>query len=311
MFCLGIDTSNYTTSAALYNMQTGEVSQRKRLLPVAHGKQGLRQSDAVFAHTVQLPEVIESLLQDFSGSIKAVGVSKYPRGEVGSYMPCFLPGISVARSLSAALKIPLHGFSHQAGHIAAALYSSNKLSLMHEVFLAFHVSGGTTEAVLVHPDKEFGFKTEIVAKTLDLKAGQAIDRIGVMLGLDFPAGASLDVLTQSCKESFKIRPTMKECDCCLSGIENQCAAMYKKEYPKEEIAAYCIESVYSALAEMTRRLLKKYGNLPLVFSGGVMCNSLMRSRLSDEFAAFFAKPEFSSDNAAGIAVLTAYREARA
>lgn len=310
MFCLGIDTSNYTTSAALYDMRTGEVSQRKRLLPVAHGKQGLRQSDAVFSHTVQLPEIIEELMHDFSGEIKAIGVSKYPRGEQGSYMPCFLPGISAARSLSAAMKLPLYGFSHQAGHIAAALYSADRLSLMNEAFLAFHVSGGTTEAVLVNPDSEAGFKTEIVAKTLDLKAGQAIDRVGVMLGLDFPAGASLDALAQSCEKSFSPRPTLKGCDCCLSGIENQCADMYKKEYPKEEIAAYCIESVYAALAEMTRRLLKEYGSLPLVYSGGVMCNSFMRSRLGGEFNAIFAKPEFSSDNAAGIAVLTACREAR-
>lgn len=310
MFCLGIDTSNYTTSAALYHTETGEVFQRKQLLPVSHGKQGLRQSDALFAHTVQLPEILENLMQDFSGAVQAVAVSKYPREEKGSYMPCFLPGVLAARCLTAAMKVPLYGFSHQAGHIAAALYSADKLFLMNETFLAFHVSGGTTEAVLVRPHPELVFETQIVARTLDLKAGQAIDRVGVMLGLDFPAGASLDVLAQSCSRRFALHPTMKGFDCCLSGIENQCGAMYEKGRPKEEIAAYCIESICCALEEMARRLIKEYGPLPLVFSGGVMCNSRIRARLSDEFDGIFAQPEFSSDNAVGLAVLAAHKEGR-
>ncbi|WBY64819.1 peptidase M22 [Thermocaproicibacter melissae] len=302
---LGLDTSNYTTSAAL--LHDGLIQQSKRLLPVKKGEKGLRQSDAVFHHVQQLPEVLEAL--SFSDStIAAVGVSNRPRSMDGSYMPCFLVGVAAAKTAALSLKVPFHFFSHQQGHIAAALYSAGKIGLLSERFLAFHVSGGTTEAILCQPDKENIFSTQIVAESLDLKAGQAVDRVGVMLGLPFPAGPELEKLALKAQKSYSVRASMKGCNCSLSGVENQCRSMLEKGTPKEEIAAFCLQSIYAALDAMAEALLHQYGELPIVFAGGVMSNSILREKLSQKFGAWFAEPVFSADNAAGIAVLAALKE---
>lgn len=302
---LGIDTSNYTTSAAL--LKNGEMFQSKKLLPVRAGERGLRQSDAVFHHAQQLPEVLEHL--PFAGAeIASVGVSNRPRSMEGSYMPCFLVGVAAAETAALSLGVPLREFSHQQGHIAAALYSAGKLSLVRERFFAFHVSGGTTEAVLCRPDHSGLFSTEIAARSLDLKAGQAVDRVGVMLGLPFPAGPALEKLALRCGKTFRVRPCLRGCDCSLSGVENRCRAMADSGAPKEEIAAYCLFSVLAALDGMASALREKHGDLPVVFAGGVAGNSIIRKSLEAKYGAFFAEPRFSSDNAAGAAVLAALRE---
>ena len=152
---IGIDTSNYTTSAAVYISEEKRIVQMKKLLPVKEGELGLRQSDAVFHHTKQLPEMIEGLRMKY-GEMKpcAVTASVRPRNIEGSYMPCFLCGEGTARSLSAVGDIPMYTTSHQVGHILAALYSADRLDLVKERFIAFHVSGGTTDCLLCEPDSE-------------------------------------------------------------------------------------------------------------------------------------------------------------
>ncbi len=307
---LGIDTSNYTTSTAIYCLNEGRVLQRKKLLPVPEGALGLRQSDAVFHHTVQLPMLLEELAGAFSGKICAVGVSSAPRDGKGSYMPCFLAGPATARAVAAFLKKPLYFFSHQRGHIAAALYSAQKLSYIDRPFYAFHVSGGTTEALFVSPDSDHVFQTTLLAHSLDLKAGQAVDRVGKMLGLPFPAGAELENLAQKSQRRFQPKPTMKGADCCLSGVQNQCEKMLREGAPREEIARFCIDSICAALDAMAERLLWSHGAYPFVFAGGVMSNGIIRDRLLQKYDASFAEPSFSCDNAAGIAILTAIQRQR-
>ena len=305
---LGVDTSNYTTSLSFYDTEKGEVIQRKKLLPVAKGQLGLRQADAVFHHTVQLPELFELIKTDCDLSrVTAVGVSDRPCGDDGSYMPCFLAGISAATAFSAVNNLPLFRFTHQQGHIAAALFSAGRLDLLGESFIAFHVSGGTTQALLVEPDGENICKTRLIASSLDLKAGQAVDRVGVMLGLDFPAGKELDKLACLCEDKIKVKPVMRGCDCSLSGVENKCRKMLDEGESKEKTARFCIEYICASLDGMAKALLEEYGKLPLVFSGGVMSNSIISKRLSEKYGAFFAAPEFSCDNAAGTAILTSMR----
>ena len=304
---LGIDTSNYTTSAAIFDPETGDLLHKKQLLPVKQGQMGLRQSDAVFHHTQQLPGILEQLLEGEASPPAALGASLRPRDVEGSYMPCFTVGGGAARSLAAALGVPLFGFSHQAGHIAAGLYSAGRLDLLSERFLAFHVSGGTTEAVLVRPDPDRVISCELLARTLDLNAGQAIDRVGGMLGLPFPAGPALEQLALTRRSNIKVRPVVKGTDCCLSGVENQCRAMLDKGEEPPTIAGFCIASIGETLALMCRRLLEQYGPLPVLFAGGVMPNGIIRKRFTEEFDGLFAQPEFSADNAAGIAVLSAVK----
>lgn len=305
---LGIDTSNYTTSAAAYMPSTGEGRQSRKLLPVKEGQLGLRQSDAVFHHMQQFPDVFSAIPSSWREieQVSAIGVSIRPRDVEGSYMPCFLAGHGFAKVLGEAYQKPVYCFSHQAGHLMAALYSSRQMGLYGRTFLAFHLSGGTTEALLVHPSSSNPFVTSRVACSLDLKAGQVIDRVGVMLGCSFPAGKELAALAEQSDRVFSIRPSMKGCDCSFSGLENQAQALWKSGCSKEDVAKFILDSIEKALSIMTERLLQEYGSLPLVYAGGVMSNRQIRERMLERFPCFFAQPELSSDNAMGIAVLAAF-----
>ncbi len=302
---LGIDTSNYTTSAALFDSEANTIIQSKKLLPVKAGELGLRQSDAVFAHVKQLGDMVQNVFAEYGGKITAIGVSTRPRDIDGSYMPCFLVGEMAANCLGAALKVPVLPFAHQQGHVAAALYSAGRLDLFRERFIAFHLSGGTTEALLVEPSAERIIRCTKIGGSMDLKAGQAVDRIGVMLGLPFPAGKYLEKLALKSDRKFKIKPVMKGTECCLSGIENKCRKMLENGEKPEDIALFCLKSVEAALCGMTDATLSEYGKLPLVYAGGVMSNCIIRNTIENKYGGIFAKPEFSSDNAAGIAVLAA------
>ena len=323
---LAVDTSNYTTSAALCGDGLRIIKTASRLLPVEKGHLGLRQSEAVFHHTRALPEILSTLLCDNGLSIKAVAVSKRPRDEEGSYMPCFLAGNSVAESIGAALHVPVYGFSHQAGHIAAALYGAGRLELLKQKFIAFHLSGGTTEGVLVTPDEQNVFCTKLISKTLDLNAGQAVDRVGALLGLDFPAGIELEKLAKTAicedgkgqrdlsdsdlKKCLKgVKPCLKGNNCCLSGVVNRCEQLLKEGGKKEYAAYLCLEYIAKTLEKMTEAVLNETGDLPVVYSGGVMSNQIIKQKITSKYGerAVFSPPEFSRDNAAGTAILGGFK----
>lgn len=293
---LGFDTSNYTTSVAAY---CDDIRQAKQILTVKPGERGLRQSDAVFQHTVNLPKLIEQI--DCS-DIEAVGVSTRPRNTDSSYMPCFLVGEAAAAVAAATNNVPLFRTSHQVGHILAALYSADRLDLIYDKFIAFHLSGGTTEALLVTPDKNDIIKAEIISESTDLKAGQAIDRTGVMLGLSFPCGKELDSLSALSGKSYKIRPSMSGLNCSLSGVENKAKAMLEKGESPQDISNFVITYITDTVCAMLDGIINEYGRMPILFSGGVSSNSMIRNTVKDKYGAYFAKPEFSLDNAAGVAV---------
>lgn len=304
---LGVDTSNYTTSVCLYDCDSGRVISKRKLLPVKDGELGLRQSDAVFHHVQQLPALFDAAFAEYSGAITAVGVSSAPRAIEGSYMPCFTVGINAARAIAASHHIPVYTFSHQQGHIAAALYSIDRLDLIHEPHIAFHVSGGTTEALGVNFGEGF-LSTRLIAKTLDLNAGQLIDRVGVMLGLHFPCGKELEQLALQCGETISPKITLKGCDCCLSGGENIAKKYLDEGRSPAFIARFAIEFVCKNIDKMSAKIREEYGDLPFVYAGGVMSDSIIRDRLTAQSDCLFALPEFSCDNAAGIAVLASIKD---
>ena len=303
MICLGIDTSNYTTSAALYDSAAGAERSVRRLLRVKEGEVGLRQSEALFQHTLALPELLEELFSQSETRPDIVAASVSPRDEAGSYMPCFLCGKGTAEAIAAAMGIPVRRFSHQAGHIAAAVCSANRLELLRSPFLAFHVSGGTTEAVLVEPDPKNVIAVKLLGASLDLKAGQAIDRVGRMLGLPFPAGPALDALSLQSERSFRTKPFIRGGSCSLSGVENRCARMAREGEPPADTAKYCLSYICDALEAMTDAVLAAHPGLPLVFSGGVSSNTMLRERFEKKYGAVFAERGYASDNAVGVAVL--------
>ena len=299
MSVIGFDTSNYTTSIAYFDgMQGVNCSQ---LLPVKQGELGLRQSDAVFHHTKSLPELSGRLFSHIqTDAISAVGVSTRPRAVEGSYMPCFMVGYSHAKLLSDALHVPLFEVSHQQGHVAASLWSAGRLDLMDKPHLAWHLSGGTTELLLVEPDGK-NVKCSKIGGTTDISAGQLIDRTGVMLGLPFPAGKHLDLLSKDAKgrEVFKVKCSGTEFS--LSGVQNKVQQFHNGN--DTETAAYALRCVAYAVYKATENALKLYPGLEVVFSGGVASNSMLREFTKD-LNPVFCEPQYATDNALGVAVLT-------
>ena len=300
MSVIGIDTSNYTTSIALFD-GVGGVNCSK-LLPVKQGELGLRQSDAVFAHIKSLPELSGRLFSDVQmDKITAVGVSTRPRAVEGSYMPCFMVGYSHAKLISDMLCVPLVEVSHQQGHVAASLWSAGRLELMDEPHLAWHLSGGTTELLLVEPEGK-NVRCTKIGGTTDISAGQLIDRTGQLLELPFPSGKHIDALSKeaSMMETFKVKCPGLEFS--LSGVQNKVQQFHEKYGDPAETAAFSLRCVAAAVYKATENALKEYHGLRVVFSGGVASNSMLRA-LTARFDPIFSQPQYSTDNAMGVAVL--------
>lgn len=305
---LGFDTSNYTTSVAYYN--GNDFVQRKQLLPIKEGERGIRQSDAVFHHTMAYPKLLGDLLNSVENSISAVGASSSPTTQAGSYMPCFIVGEGVANAVAAAHGVPFYRFSHQQGHIAAAVYSSGQTQLLNERFLAFHVSGGTTDLVICDPDDSEIIKTTPYSSSSDLKAGQAVDRIGVRMGIKFPAGKGIEEFALKSERTFKNKIKLYDGCCSLSGLENICLKMISDGEAYEDVAKFLLTYIADTVSAMTESALCNLGQLPVVYAGGVMSNSIIRAIVKSRFDSYFAEPDFSCDNAAGIAYLTSLKAQR-
>ena len=263
MRVLGLDTSNYTTSCAVFDVRPGEL--------------GLRQSDALFQHVKRLPELLSALAEETSlEALGAVGASTRPRAVEGSYMPCFLAGASQGQSLAHVLGVPFYAFSHQQGHLAAAAWSAGRMDLLDRPFLAWHLSGGTTELLRAEPEEDgVAVRAEILGGTTDISAGQLIDRTGVLLGLQFPAGKSLDALSGEADASMKYRVKRDGLRFSLSGMENQVKKLLADGEKPANIARFAIDTVTDVILRTTRAAQE-----------------------------VFAQPQYAADNAMGTAILT-------
>lgn len=300
MKVLGFDTSNYTTSAAWFDGE-GWVN-RSALLPIKPGALGLRQSDALFNHVVGLPELTDGLFHGMDAKeVAAVGVSTWPRAVEGSYMPCFLAGITLAKGIASLLHVPLVEVSHQQGHLAAALQSAGRIELLSQPFLAWHLSGGTTELLLAEPDG-WNIRCQRIGGTTDISAGQLIDRTGQLLGLPFPSGKHLDQISRraSGKDAFTVKCPQMEFS--LSGVQNKVQSYYDECKDPAATGAYALRCVCRAVKLATDHALKQYPGLPVVFSGGVASNSMLRATMQEDNCVF-CPPACATDNALGVAVL--------
>ena len=301
---LGLDTSNYTTSAAVFDGAGGR--NQGRLLEVRPGELGLRQSDALFQHVKHLPEVVEALLgEEGLGTVQAVGASTRPRAVEGSYMPCFLAGASQGQVLSQVLGVPFYAFSHQQGHLAAAAWSAGRLDLLDRPFLAWHLSGGTTELLRVEPEEDgVAVRAEILGGTSDISAGQLIDRTGVLLGLPFPAGKEVEKLSRQAQKREYYKVKVNGLTFSLSGMENKVRQMVQRGEEPAEIAWFAQETVCRVVQACTKAAMEQYPGLPVLCSGGVASNGRLKELLRQNCGALFAQPQFSTDNAMGTAILT-------
>ncbi|MCI9448790.1 MAG: peptidase M22 [Clostridiales bacterium] len=314
---IGFDTSNYTTSVAVCDENGMILGNIKCPLPVKQGERGLRQSDAVFAHVKNFPQIareLRKLVYSFDKNeteFAAAACSLTPRDIEGSYMPCFLVGRAVAETVCAAFNIPLYYTSHQTGHVMAALSSAcineglDINSFMNREHYALHFSGGTTEILSVSPDRQKVFEIKRIGGTSDASAGQIIDRIGVALGYSFPCGAEIDA--EAMKFQGKIKscsPSVKGLECNLSGLENKAEKMINDGVDTAEISAYILEYIAKTAARLVASAKERYGEKPVVFAGGVMSSAYIRCSLSH--LGMFSSAEYSSDNAAGAALICKY-----
>jgi len=302
---IGFDTSCYTTSVALVDEGGQVLGSFRKLLLVEEGKRGLRQSEGVFLHVKQIAPLVEEAFAAHPGiQIMGIGAANKPRNEADSYMPVFMVGDAHGRALASALGIPAFSFSHQQGHIRAALIDSG---LEKECFLAMHLSGGTTELLEVKSDE-----ITLIGGSCDLHAGQLIDRTGVALGLPFPAGPALEKLAIQGESAAKIPTAMAECGmrCHLSGAETQLRKWIEEGIKKEDIARECFDFLSRTMAKMVLAGAAKTGLKDVLIAGGVASSELFRkliqfriNRENKSVKAFFGRVEYSGDNAVGIASL--------
>lgn len=305
MITLGIDTSNYATSVALVdNAEHKVLFSKKIFLPVKEGEKGIRQQQAVFEHIKNLTDIFSNLK---IGDIGAIGVSAKPKDEESSYMPCFLVGKMCAASIGASADVPVVYTSHQTGHLVSALFDINDDKMFENQIIMFHVSGGTTDIVLA----EGGQAVKTLGSSLDLFAGQVVDRLGVKLGYPFPAGKYVSELANACSDKVqKPKICVNECNCNLSGLENQCNKLLADNYSKEYVCKYCLAFIAHTVEKMIANARKVYGDLPVVMAGGVMSSTFIKTQLTSQINNItFVKPEFSRDNAIGVAV-NAYRKVK-
>ncbi len=315
---LGIDTSCYTTSVALVDMTGNLVAEARQLLSVPPGERGLQQSAAVFQHIRNLPGLIEHIaLRDRRDSVILVAASTRPRPVDGSYMPVFMVGEGFARSLAEIAGVPLVTTSHQEGHLMAGLRSAGGPEKAR--FLAVHLSGGTSELLLVQYNKDLPlensgdlplYSIEKLGGTIDLHAGQFIDRIGVALGLPFPCGPALQSLAAGARGELRIPSAVRGNEFSFSGPESQVRRLITQGAEPAEIARAVEHCIAATMEKMLRRGIEQTSIRDILLVGGVAANQYLRCRLQERLGhravgarLYFAEPGLSTDNAVGTAYI--------
>lgn len=306
---LGIDTSCYTTSAALVSVEGELLGSARRLLTVGEGERGLQQSQGLFQHVKNLPDMIGQVMQG-APQICAVCASVRPRPAEESYMPVFRAGESQARAAAALLRVPFYPVSHQEGHVRAAMVDAGIDA--GRPFLALHLSGGTTEILLADQGR-----LTLLGGSLDLHAGQLVDRTGVRMGLGFPAGPALEKLAMQAAPQGLLGVSIKGTSCNLAGAENKIERwLAQGEISREQIAAEVFDFLCRTIERMIENACEATGARQALLAGGVASSTLLRSMLNVRAKKrrlncrlHYAHPELSGDNAVGVALLGAERYA--
>ena len=304
---LGIDTSNYTTSVALMALEGRLLKQVRKRLKVDLGERGLRQSEALFQHVQQLPALITEVAENRKDDLTKIIVSTKPRPQEGSYMPVFKAGFGHAKVLASVLNVPLIETSHQEGHLMAGLWSA-KINL--QEFLAVHLSGGTSETLKVKKDDNT-FDIKELGSSSDLHAGQFVDRVGVALGLPFPAGPQLEELATKGKlGKVSISSSVQGYQMSFSGPASAAMRLIKAGEDSADIALAVQQCIANSLEKSLKKAIAEERCTDILIVGGVAANQYIRERLKKRLEhpavgakLYFADPKWSSDNAVGVAAL--------
>jgi N6-L-threonylcarbamoyladenine synthase len=304
---LGIDTSNYTTSVALMDLEGKLVKQRRERLKVDLGERGLRQSEALFQHVKQLPNLIAEVAEGRKDVLTKIVVSTKPRPQEDSYMPVFTAGFGHAKALASVLGISLIETSHQEGHLMAGLWSA-KINI--QKFLAVHLSGGTSEILKVHKNNN-NFDIKELGASQDLHAGQFVDRVGVALGLSFPAGSQLERLaTKGELGKVSIPSSVQGYQMSFSGPTSAAMRLIELGKGSADIALAVQQCIANSLEKVLKKAIDEEKCKDILIVGGVAANQYIRERLKKRLEhpavgakLYFADPKWSSDNAVGTAAM--------
>lgn len=295
---LGIDTSNYTSSVALVSSDGKIIEDRRKRLRVKNSAKGLRQSEALFQHWGNLPELLDPIVRRYGDDIALIGVSTRPRPHGDSYMPVFRAGLNSSQMLASALGVGLSECSHQEGHIKAASIG-NDIDFSRPL-LYTHLSGGTLEIALMK-DKKF----KLIGGTKDITYGKLLDRLGVDLGFQFPAGAEIDRLAYNMKPPSTKNPFVEifvdGCYLNISGLESQLTQAIES-FSKEDLAYYAMDRISESFVKIAEAARKKTGIRDFLVTGGIASSRFLR-RYCDGCGYIFGRPELCSDNAVGVAAL--------
>lgn len=308
---LGIDTSNYRTSFCVINEQGEILFERKELIPVKLGERGMMQSEALFHHLKKMPQLLAEL-PDTCREWKAIAASTRPRPVKDSYMPVFTVGESLAKFASALLHVPFYETSHQEGHIAAGIYSLDR-PFIADHFLAIHLSGGTSELLKVRRGEK-GYEIDRLGGTKDLHAGQLIDRLGVAMGCRFPAGPELEKIAEKGEGTLRIPSSVDHYDFSFSGPETACMRALQSGVSHAEVAWAAQQVIANTVEKILRKAIENTGLITVLIVGGVASNRFIQQRLKKRLEhpavgadLFFTSPEYSGDNAFGVASIARER----
>ncbi len=297
---LGLDSSNYTSSAALVAEDGSIVCDSRRLLRIREGEKGLRQSEALFQHWQNLPGLLAPILDEHRDAIAGVCASSRPRPVEGSYMPVFGAGTALGSVIASSLGVPYFETSHQQGHIAAAAMG-NSLDIS-KPLICGHLSGGTLELVIVE-----GESIRIAAATRDISYGQLLDRAGVELGFPFPAGryideAAVNYAPEGRKNPFS-RVFVDGTGLNLSGLETQLKTKMRG-FELHELAYFLMERISESFVKLTDNVIKSSGIDSVLITGGVASSAFLRAYTAKQGKSWsFGQPRLCSDNAVGCALI--------
>ena len=308
---IGFDTSCYTTSVAAAGTDGKVICSNRKLLDVQTGSRGLRQSEALFQHVKQLPEMVRQTAEILGDTpVIAICASTRPREDNDSYMPVFRAGRTVAESVASMLRVPFFETDHQHGHFAAAAYESGIGE--EEKYIAMHLSGGTTDLVFMNRDR-----LKNMGSSLDLHAGQLVDRTGVALGLGFPSGPALEILARrgTAKAIIPVSMTDGGLSCHLSGAESMVQRLLAQDKTDPcDLAAEVYDFLARTVARMALAGCEKTGTQHVLLAGGVASSSLFRELVehrirtkNNRITICFGHPELSGDNAAGVALIGVHK----
>lgn len=316
IYILGIESSCDDTAAAV--LCDGKIKSNVVATQKIHEEYGgVVPELASRAHQQNIVPVIHQAIEKAGISKEDLSAIAFTRGP--GLMGSLLVGTSFAKSMAAALKIPLIEVNHMQAHILAHFIEEEDFEKPNFPFLGLTISGGHTQIVKV---SDF-FKMEVIGETLDDAVGEAYDKCGKMLNLPYPGGPLIDKYAQEGNpKSFPFpKPNVKNLDFSFSGLKTSMLYFLEREekenpnFIEENLKDICASFQYTVvkiLMDKLKKAVKQTGIKEIAIGGGVSANSGIRTALTDAqkrfgWKTYIPKFEYTTDNAAMIAIVGHYK----